>query len=110
MPEQKRPQKHYRADSSLGHETISLTLAGSVISALEKIVEKEPDRNMSRYIEEIVSRNLPYNEKIPSRHKYGEYPQKKTLTFSVDFVSSIRRYGNLSMFIETVLTDKLRLK
>lgn len=104
--------KHYRPDSPLGHETITLLLNSSLVKAVEKIVLKEPDKNMSRYIEDSVKSLMPYGKPIPARHGYGEsQTKKKTFTFSVAFVSMLKENGkNKSMVIETILADKLNIQ
>jgi metal-responsive CopG/Arc/MetJ family transcriptional regulator len=104
-------RKHYRPDAESGYSTQTITMSKIVFSAVNEIVEKESDKNMSRFIEETVRKHLPYKNKkeIPKRRAYREYPVKKTFTFTHDFVSKIKEYGNTSIFIETVLKKALNI-
>jgi len=62
---------------------------------------------MSQYIEDIVSSRLPYPGEIPKSRPYKSYPEKKTFTFSPEFVSSIKKYKNMSLLVEAILSDHL---
>ena len=103
------PQRHRR--NNIGEiKTSSITFDSRLMDRLSEIVAREKDKNMSRYIEEHVSKHLPYKKEIPKVRPYKQVViQKKTFTFSKDFAEKIQSSGNVSLFLETVLIDKLRL-
>ena len=104
----KRPERH-RRNYIRNTITTSFTFDKRLVESLEKIIAEEHDRNWSRYIEDTVSALLPFKGKVPDNRPYKSYPRKKTLTFTEDFVSKIKAYGNKSLVVETILAKKLRL-
>jgi len=104
--------KRYRNSTDKdGYDTVSLTLSYYLISFLEEKIKEESDRNMSRFVEEHVSKFMPkFKEPIPKRRPYGTKPDKKTFTFTKAFVSSVKkRGGGMSFFIETILAKEFSL-
>lgn len=102
-------EKRYRSSfNDIIYKTISLTLNEKLVEKIKKEVEKTEDKNMSRFIEETV-----HGSKIiemPVRRESKSFPVKKTFTFSDTFVKEIKKSGNMSLFIENVLTKKFNLK
>lgn len=108
-------RKRYRnSDKDILYKTISMTLDSKLIKALELKIEQEPDKNMSRFIEDCVSENLKKkNDKVvtPARRPYRTIPEKKTFTFTQNFVKKIDTLSpKRSFFIETILIDELDIK
>ena len=97
--------KQYRASGDNKYLTVSLKIDKDIIKKLEKAVSKEPDNNLSRYIEETV-KGSPVKE-MPVRRLYKTFPIKKTFTFTEDFVKEIKPSGNMSLHIESILSAKL---
>jgi len=107
-PIPKKPERH-RRNYIRDTKTISFTFDKRLVESLEKIIAEEHDKNMSRYIEDTVSSLLPFKGEVPDNRPYKSYPRKKTFTFTEDFVSRIKTYGNMSLVVETILVKKLRL-
>lgn len=102
-------EKRYRASANdIIYKTISLTLNEKLVKKLEQEVEITDDKNMSRFIEESVSGSKVVE--MPVRRESKSFPIKKTFTFSDTFVKEIKKSGNMSLFIENVLTKKFNLK
>ena len=100
--------KRYRniksKDGEVKYITVSLTLDIDLVSFLNKKVMGEDDKNMSRFIEEHVNSFMKKStDPIPLRRPYGTKPQKKTFTFTREFVTKIDKRGKRSFFIETML-------
>lgn len=102
-------EKRYRASSDkLVYKTISLTLDEDLVKMLKAKVDETDDKNTSRFIEETVMGAKV--SKMPVRRKFKSFPIKKTFTFTEKFVNEIKRSGNMSLFVEEVLTEKFNLK
>lgn len=107
-------EKRYRSSvNDVNYKTISLTLDKNLVKRIEKEVGKTEDKNMSKFIEEIVFVTC-YNSEttitVPIRRKSKTFPIKKTFTFTENFVKTIKESGNMSLFIEKVLKRKFDLK
>ncbi len=107
--------KRYRnqsSDSKIKYTTVSLTLDARLIKFIDEQIQKE-DNNMSKFIEDHVTRSMDkFKDKkdfIITRRKYKTFPQKKTFTFTVIFSKKIKEYGNMSVFVETVLSKEFKL-
>jgi len=100
--------KKYRKEETI-YRTISLTLDLRLISELALRIQKESDQNMSRFIENKVTRLLKSSIKIQKRRSYKSYPIKKTFTFTDEFVKKIKASGNMSMCVESILVKEFSL-
>ena len=93
--------------------TVSLKLRPDVLQALENAVSETIDKNMSRYIEETVSKKIrrrPVKLKDVLRQKYKTYPIKKTFTFSPAFVIELKNQNaSMSFFVGEVLSRSFGL-
>ena len=90
--------------------TTSLTLDRNIVIFLEEKIKHEDDKNMSRFIEEHVTKNMNlFSETIPLRRPYRSKPQKKTFTFTEEFVKAVKKRGRRSFFIESVLKREFGL-
>jgi len=101
--------KRHRRSNIKNSQTVSFTLDKRLVEHLESVTDSEPDKNMSRFIEDTVFPLLPFRGEIPGNRPYKSYPQKKTFTFTEDFVSLIKAHGNMSLLVETILVKKMRL-
>ncbi len=107
--------KRYRNqsfNSKIKYATISLTLDARLINFINEKI-KEEDNNMSKFIEDHVSKTM---DKIKdkkdfsiNRRKYKTFPQKKTFTFTIGFAKKIKESGNMSVFVETILSKEFKL-
>lgn len=103
-------EKRYRSSvSDINYKTISLTLDKTLIKRIEKEVGKTEDKNMSKFIEELVFNSKTIKD-VPARRKSKTFPIKKTFTFTEEFVKTIKESGNMSLFVEKVLKRKFDLK
>ena len=100
--------KRYREAKKENYMTISLTIEKDVMRKIEKAVSKTSEKNWSQYIE--VAMTDARVEEMPKRRKFGTYPDKKTFTFSEDFVKKIKKSGNMSLFIEDFFAKKFKIK
>lgn len=103
------PNKKYRNNTGKEFITISLLLDNKTLKKINNIVGNEPDKNMSRFIEENTIKKKNKFKKI-ERRKNNSNLKKKTFTFSKDFVSFIKKSGNMSVFVEKSLIENLNLK
>lgn len=110
----RKATKRYRP-SDAKYETVSLTLGAPLVQALEKAVEFEPDKNASRFIEESISslmkktKIIELKDDISRSSFYGSFPQKKTFTFSKDFIGMMKASGNMSFFVRSALVQILKI-
>jgi len=105
-------RKQYRPNRIDGNKfvTVSLTIDEELIDAVEKIVDADTEgtNNVSHYIEENVSAQLPFRESLPMRRGYKSSPlARKTFTFSPEFVLKLNKYGNRSLLIELLMSRHL---
>lgn len=106
--------KRYRERAKIGemYSTTSLTIGKDTVEFLEKELAKKENRNMSKFVEEIVTEELEKGKKITIENKNrkpGTFPIKKTFTFTSKFYSNIKKAGNSSLFVETILKNKFNL-
>ena len=102
-------EKRYRNKTDdITYKTISLVMSEPIYKKLEKAVNNETDKNMSRYIEDNVT--IKNFKTSYERRDYNKDSLiKKTFTFSEDFVKKIKETGNMSLAVETVLRKKFNL-
>ena len=105
-----RRNRNQSDSTKIKYETISLTLNTQLIDFLNEKIKNE-DNNMSRFIEIHVSKTLDKlkNKITIERRKYKTFPKKKTFTFSTGFVKQIKESGNMSVFVDTILTKEFKL-
>lgn len=101
---QRESEKRYRTRDG-EYKTISLTMDKDIVKKLEEAVSETDDKNMSQYIEENVINEPVFP--MPKRREFSNRIQKKTFTFTEEFVSLIKASGNMSLFVESVLSKKL---
>lgn len=105
MDKRNRPAfKRYRNNYNTKFSSISLKLSKTLISEIEKRVQKEPDKNISKFVEETIL-SFPENIKTNSkdRCKYKTYPVVKTFSFSEKFLKKLKKQQNMSFFVEAIL-------
>jgi len=102
-----RIKKYRSSGKGIIYKTISLTLNENVMRFIIKETQKTEHKNMSRFIEEIIFGSVI--EGMPKRRAFKSFPVKKTFTFTEEFVTIIRRSGNMSLFIESVLNKKFNI-
>lgn len=106
--EREASQRYRATGKDIVYKTISLTLDEDLMKALKTEVSKTEDRNYSQFIENAVKGAKKIE--VPKRRKFGTFPVKKTFTFTEDFVKKIKTSGNMSLYIEEVLSKKFQLK
>ena len=101
----KNKQKQYRDSVSTGqYVTVSLTLDKELIESIEKTVD-----NVSQYIEDTITPQLPIKAPVPSRREYNKSPiVKRSFTFTPEFVSRMSKYENRSLAVELLLSKKIK--
>ena len=100
--------KRHRSDEGVKYVTASLMLDRKIFKFLKKEVNKTEDKNMSKFLEDIVA---PLKiRKMPKRRKFGNFPVKKTFTFTEKFKKKIKKSGNMSLFVEEMLIEIFNLK
>jgi hypothetical protein len=100
----RKAEKRYRSRTESDYVTISLTIEKNLLDIIDEKVNSTDEKNMSKYIEETVS-GCPI-EKMPKRRSFKTFPIKKTFTFTKDFVKKIKKSGNMSLYIESILLNK----
>jgi len=106
MDKRNRPAlKRYRnGNNKTKFIPVSLKLSRTLIKEIEKRVKKEPDKNMSKFIEDtILSFTGNIEIKNGGRCKYRTYPIIKTFSFSEQFLKELKQQQNMSFYVEAAL-------
>lgn len=105
MDKRHRPaKKRYRSQGETPFATTSLILTTDLVKAIEKKLEECPQyhANMSMFIEENIDTSLITETKGRRLYKKEE-TAKKTCTFTRGFFEKLKKSGNMSLTVETLL-------